>query len=176
MSIEKGAGRGTLRLGKPLPPAAAAAIARASGARDAKTSEAPKVAAVAVASPPTPATAEAQRVAWRIADLAVCRERYPALFDPDHPLPLAIGIHKQLGPVLGVKRAKRLLEWWCGEWRPYTDAVARGGKRYNLDGSEAGEVAEAARIIAREMWNQPGILQPQPSAIESIGGPIAEAA
>jgi hypothetical protein len=178
-----------LRLGKPLPPAALAEIARVSGA-DLAAKPASKYAAkhqAAVAAyapqavaavkppklpPPTPAEAEAQRIAWRVADLAHCRERWPVLFDPDHPLPLAIGIHKQLGPVLGIKRAARLLEWWCRAWRPYGEAVARGGQRYNLDGSEAEEITEQARIIAREMWNKPGIAphsgRPKPTVSECV--------
>ena len=177
--------RGTLRLGKPLPPAAVAAIARVSGA-DLATAKPPPEAKPAAAKPlpkaanpvepatrgpgPTPAETaaiEAQRLAWRVADLAHCRERFPVLFDPDHPLPLAIGIHKELGKVLGMKRAMRLLEWWAREWRPYVAAIAAGGRRYNLDGSEADEVTEAARAdavwrLTRNWMNATEELQSQP--------------
>jgi len=94
------------------------------------------------------------RIAARVADLAECRRRFPLLFDADRPLPLAIGVHKPLGELLGGKRAKRLLEWWT-EWAPYVAAVAAGGCRYSLDGSEAGQVTEEQRAIAirrRDAW------------------------
>jgi hypothetical protein len=88
-----------------------------------------------------------QVAARRVADLALCRERYPRLFDIERPVPLAIHIHRQLGKVLSAKRAKHLLEWWT-DWQSYTAAVAAGGLRYNLDGSEAGEVSERHRGAA----------------------------
>jgi sRNA-binding protein len=69
------------------------------------------------------------------------------LFHADRPLPLAIGVHKPLGELLGGKRAKRLLEWWTKS-PAYVAAVAAGGCRYSLDGSEAGQVTEEHRAIA----------------------------
>lgn len=89
------------------------------------------------------AAAGAGRIAARVADLAECRRRFPVLFDADRPLPLAIGVDKPLGELIGVKRADRLLDWWT-KWPAYLAAVAAGGCRYNLDGSEAGQVTEVA--------------------------------
>ncbi len=98
---------------------------------------------VAAASPPAPPdTAE------RVAALALCREAFPAVFDPDAPLPLVIGIHEQLGELIGVDNARGLLRWWTG-WPPYLAAVAAGGKRYHLDGTEAGAITERQRDVAR---------------------------
>jgi len=124
---------GTLRLSKPAPPKVAAIV---------KAMKPP---------PPSPkelaVAAENQRAEWRKTDLALCRERFPALFDIEHPVPLAIHIHKPLGKVLGKKRALRLLEWWVA-WPRYVAAVAAGGPRYNLDGSIAGEISEQHRGAA----------------------------
>jgi sRNA-binding protein len=69
------------------------------------------------------------------------------VFDAEHPLPLAIGVNKPLAEALGKLRAKRLLEWWTRH-PAYKAAVAAGGKRYHLDGAEAGEVSEEHRAVA----------------------------
>jgi hypothetical protein len=98
---------------------------------------------VAAASPPAPpGTAE------RVAALALCREAFPTVFGADNPLPLAIGIHEQLGELIGSDNASGLLRWWTG-WPPYLVAVAAGGKRYHLDGTEAGAITERQREVAR---------------------------
>jgi ProP effector len=168
----RSAARPILRLGKPAPPKVAAMVKAVSAPPLAPKGAVPKL-------PPKPAGAKAAkkvaltpeekaakqaagrllefrtrkkaarlRVDWRMDDLAQCRERFPALFDADHPVPLAIGIHKQMGKVIGLKRAKRLMGWWTN-WKPYIAAIAAGGVRYNLDGSEAGPVTEAQREHAR---------------------------
>jgi ProQ/FINO family len=96
---------------------------------------------------PPPAPPGAKRITRRVADLAECRRRLPAVFDADHPLPLTIGIHKPLRELIGTKRANRMLEWLTS-WPAYLAAVAAGGCRYNLDGSEAGQVTEEQRTAA----------------------------
>ncbi len=103
---------------------------------------------------PEPAKASApvaaeggDRIARRVADLAECRRRFPVLFDAHRPVPLAIGIHKPLGKLIGVQRAKFLLEWWTS-WPAYVAAVAAGGRRHSLDGSDAGEITEEQRSLA----------------------------
>jgi sRNA-binding protein len=100
------------------------------------------------APPSAPAAPEAGRVARRIADLAECRRRFPAVFDADRPLPLAIGVHKPLGELIGFNRAAFLLAWWTS-WPAYLRAVAAGGSRYALDGQEAGEISECQRGVAQ---------------------------
>jgi hypothetical protein len=89
-----------------------------------------------------------QRAAWRAADLALCREQFPRLFDPDHPVPLAVGIHRELAPRVGFKRAQRLMAWWTAQ-PAYVAAIAAGGNRYRLDGSIAGEITRVQRGMAR---------------------------
>jgi hypothetical protein len=61
---------------------------------------APKPAPPALPVKAPAAAAGDDRIARRVADLALCRCRFPALFDVDCPRPLAIGIHKSLGAVL----------------------------------------------------------------------------
>lgn len=166
---------GTLSLSRPPPPKVAAMVAAIKSPQAPKPPPAePQCASNPCALPPakpptkrdrgpvvllppgspTPgaveAAAERQRIAWRVADLALCRERYPALFDPDHPVPLAIHIHKsgRLGQLLGIKRAKRLLDWWTSQ-PAYVAAVAAGGQRLNLDGSSAGEVSPQHCAVAQ---------------------------
>jgi ProQ/FINO family len=106
-----------------------------------------------------PAAPGAGRIARRVADLAECRRRFPAVFDANSPLPLAIGIHKPLGELIGGNRAKFLLEWWTS-WPAYVAAIAAGGCRYNLDGSEAGQITEEQRSIAGRPRAVPALGQP----------------
>jgi len=91
--------------------------------------------------PPPPAAPGAGRITQRIEYLAECRRRFLVMFDADYPRPLAIGIHKPLGELVGTNRAKFLLEWWTS-WPAYIAAVAAGACRYRLDGTDAGEITE----------------------------------
>jgi hypothetical protein len=93
---------------------------------------------------PPPVAPGAGRITRRVADLAECRRRFRAVFDADSPLPLAIGIHKPLGELIGTNRMKFPLEWWTS-WPAYVAAIAAGGCWYNLDGTEAGEITEEQR-------------------------------
>jgi sRNA-binding protein len=74
----------------------------------------------------------------RAHDLLV--ERYPAIFAAARPL--AIGIDKQLRDAfseeeLSTANLKAFLRTWVNR-KPYRAALARGDRRVNLDGSDAG--------------------------------------
>ena len=84
--------------------------------------------------------------------LAMLRARWPALFTT--PVPLAVGVMRavraELGegsvPVAGLSRA---LHYWTNA-PGYLAAIAAGGMRRNLDGTEAGVPDEAQRRFAGE--------------------------
>jgi sRNA-binding protein len=83
-----------------------------------------------------------RRIAARMASLARLRELAPTVFDPDAPLPLAIGAHDQLtGLGLSAEAVGGLLRWWTRR-RAYHAALAKGGSRYNLDASVAGPISD----------------------------------
>jgi len=65
----------------------------------------------------------------------------PKVFDPDTPIPLAIGANNQLIELGIAKQAVGgILSWWCS--RPeYRAALARGGNRHNIDGSIHGPIS-----------------------------------
>jgi hypothetical protein len=93
--------------------------------------------------------ARERRIAARSANLAVLAERFPSIFNPEKPLPLAIGCAKAIRAAIGMSwsQLEDLIRWWTT--RPeYLAALAAGGPRYNLDGSEAGIVAENHRVNA----------------------------
>jgi len=81
------------------------------------------------------------RIEIRMANLALLRELAPKVFDPDTPIPLAIGANNQLIELGIAKQAVGgILSWWCG--RPeYRAALARGGNRHNIDGSIHGPIS-----------------------------------
>jgi ProQ/FINO family len=175
MTDQPARARPILRLGRPPPPKVAAVSAPSAPEPAPPTPPPPAkpmskyaakleaVRAAKAALEAAPALVEAQRVAWRMEDLAHLRERFGALFDPEHPLPLALGIHKQVGKVIGLKRAKRLMEWWV-RWGLYIQAVAASGVRYNLDGSVAGPVTEAQQAHARAILDATEQESPEKSA------------
>jgi hypothetical protein len=159
MTDQPARARPILRLGRPPPPKVAAMVAAVSApappappppakpmSKYAAKLEAARAAKAALDAAPARWRRSGSRGAW--GDLAHLRERFPALFDPDHPLPLALGIRSQLGKVLGIKRAQRLLIWWVRGPR-YVQALAVGGVRYNLDGSVSGPVTEAQQAHAQ---------------------------
>ena len=94
--------------------------------------------------------AEERRIATRQANLARLVELFPVVFDVDAPRPLAIGCNRQLRAALAIpwSQVDAVLWWWTR--RPeYHAAVAAGGPRYSLDGSEAGVVVEEHRAMAQ---------------------------
>ncbi len=92
-------------------------------------------------------TLDDARIAARVDALARIRELAPAVFDLEAPLPLKIGIHRDL-VALGIPAAavRDALQWWAGQ-PAYRRAVAAGGSRYGLDGAEAGVVTEDQQRI-----------------------------
>lgn len=81
-------------------------------------------------------------------------ERYPAVFgNVRQPKPLAIGTREKLIAVieeLGVTRREIIVavKLWTGRLA-YQRALAAGGVRYNLDGTENGEIPESHQTIAK---------------------------
>jgi ProP effector len=88
-------------------------------------------------------------------------ERYPHLFSPDAPKPLASGIHRilqqQTGapmPVLRLALAKLTRR------NAYLAALAAGGPRYDIDGKPAGVIGPddqkaAAEALQRKLYRSP---------------------
>ena len=66
---------------------------------------------------------------------------YPKAIRPTDPVPLAIGVHKQVGLQISLTQARRTLKRYTQK-KAYLEALARpGALRYNLDGSIAGPVS-----------------------------------
>jgi hypothetical protein len=88
-------------------------------------------------------------------------ERYPHLFSPDAPKPLASGIHRVLQqqtgapmPVLRLTLAKLTRR------HAYLAALAAGGPRYDIDGKPAGVIGPddqkaAAEALRRRLYRSP---------------------
>jgi hypothetical protein len=96
-----------------------------------------------------------RRIGARMAGLAGLRELAPTVFDPDEPLPLAIGAHDQLTELgLSADEVRNLLRWWTRR-REYYAALARGGSRYNLDASVAGSISDEDQEHARRRASDP---------------------
>jgi ProP effector len=74
-----------------------------------------------------------------------------AVFDHTAPKPLAIGILAAVKARLecGHNEGKQFLAWWCHK-APYQRALAAGGPRYSLDGTEAGEVTAEQMAVATD--------------------------
>jgi hypothetical protein len=96
-----------------------------------------------VALDPVKAAAEAAKARRRrVAEVvAALRVRCPKVFG-DPPVPLKIGIGDDVIALLagtyGRKVTKRALSFWTKR-NVYLEALARGGARYDLDGTIAGE-------------------------------------
>ena len=79
----------------------------------------------------------------------------PDLWNPETPVPLAIGIHKQLYPIAErMDVSRRSLRKFLSRWtssRAYQRALSEpGAQRVNLDGSPAGEVTGQHSDSARQ--------------------------
>lgn len=139
--------------------AKAAAMARAvANAASAKAAGGKPAARKATGSKPTRSVKVVQTPAFReMTDerfLAELQTLAPRLWNPDEPLPLAIGIHKQLYPVAErMQVSRRFLRRFLSRWTAspaYQTAMSEAGAvRVNLDGSPAGEVSEAHGERAR---------------------------
>lgn len=77
--------------------------------------------------------------------LEILREISPQVWDASTPLPLAIGIHRQIYPLLDrvpmSRRALRnFLAWWTGSEAYQRALRAPNACRHNVDGTVAGPV------------------------------------
>jgi hypothetical protein len=91
-----------------------------------------------------------RRAAARAANLATLAERFPAVFgNAAKPLPLAIRCNKVVREAAGAtwSQGEDLMFWWTHRVE-YFAALAAGGPRYNIDGTENGEVSERQRELA----------------------------
>jgi hypothetical protein len=101
------------------------------------------------------AEANERRAAARAANLDTLAERFPAVFNADKPLPLAIRADKAVREALALpwSQGNDLLHWWTH--RPaYYQALIAGGARHDLDGTENGVVtphqqAHATKALRR---------------------------
>lgn len=95
---------------------------------------------------------------------------FPAFGDP--PRPLAIGVDRQIRDALGGRYRRkaigRVLAWWT-RLPEYIAAVAAGGQRINLDGSNAGDVSEAHRKKAVEQLTRRGMSPPETTHVAGRG-------
>lgn len=87
--------------------------------------------------------------------LAELQSEAPDLWNPEKPVPLAIGIHKQLYPIAErLHVSRRFLRRFLARWTAmpsYQRAMSEpGAVRSNLDGSPAGEVSEVHGARARQ--------------------------
>lgn len=85
--------------------------------------------------------------------LAELARRWPTLFDPDKPVPLAIGIFEELleaMPGTTPEQLRRILGPWCH--RPlYLRALVAGAERHGLAGVRGAVAEERAAEAAREL-------------------------
>ncbi|HEX7037093.1 MAG TPA: ProQ/FINO family protein [Pseudomonadales bacterium] len=133
--------RPTVKASTPVTPKSAAmakAVAKAKSAASAKVVQAPVF-----------KTVSDERF------LAELQGEAPDLWNPDKPVPLAIGIHKQLYPVAErLHVSRRFLRRFLARWTAmpsYQRAMSEpGAMRLNLDGSPAGEVSEVHGERARK--------------------------
>jgi len=95
--------------------------------------------APALSQPSTPDKRARNREVFRRTH-KLLRERYPELFTT--PRPLAVGIYHQIRAAIGRDELRSrdlnlFLAGWT-KWPAYRAALARGDRRVNLDGSDAG--------------------------------------
>jgi ProP effector len=83
-------------------------------------------------------------------------KKFPAVFNPDTPLPLKIGVHDDLlqaGLPFSNKRIRSAVGHWCS--RPeYQKRLAAGGQRYNLQGKPAEKISAEHREAAAERLSE----------------------
>ena len=105
-------------------------------------------------TPPAPPSASPARVPVS-SILARLQDRWPHLFDPADPKPLAIGIHKQIKAAGGFsgKELSRALKVWTGR-RAYIKQVARSALRHGIDGTTT-YITSAQTAHAREHLTSP---------------------
>lgn len=96
-----------------------------------------------------PEQAKRPTVAELLAQLAV---HYPALFRPDNPLPLAVGIHNAMHLDCGMSKTqvRRALRAWTSTPKYLAALASAGGPRYGIDGKPCGEITEQEQASAVE--------------------------
>lgn len=96
--------------------------------------------------PPEPSAAKGARE-WLLSS-------WPVLFNPLSPVPLAIGIRRDLLKIrpdrVSDRGVRRALRWWCSS-PAYLDALARGGRRYGLTGPTEMVTGEQRDRAARQL-------------------------
>ncbi len=108
-------------------------------------------------APTTAQEARQKRITASQALLKKLAEAYPAIFPlpkDGRPVALAIGIHKQLIPVVtewgfSAVNLRSALAWYTKQLR-YQQAVLHASHRINLDGSEAEAIDDAHKALAKE--------------------------
>ena len=105
-------------------------------------------------TPPAPPSASPARVPVS-SILARLQDRWPHLFDPADPKPLAIGIHKQIKAAGGFsgKELSRAMKVWTSR-RAYIEQVARSALRHGIDGTTT-YITSAQTAHAREHLTSP---------------------
>lgn len=100
--------------------------------------------------------ARQSKVAPDEAALRWLRKTYPAVFRPSAPLPLAIGVHRDIRVCMpkelhaGLRRALARL---CN--RPlYLEALVQGGPRYSLNGKVVGTITAGQLEHARQLLKE----------------------
>lgn len=120
-------------------------------AKPAPTTPAPAAAAPSPESRPVnPSPQPKQGGPAPIERLAVM---YPAIFDFHAPRPLALGTYHHVAaalPDLSHGAVSRLLQRWTKRLNYLAAIAAPGSRRFNLDGSDAGEVSDEHRAHAAE--------------------------
>jgi len=147
--------RSTLSLNRPTPPAAAPKPAKAKAAkppppprRTPEEKAARTLASLRMQKKEHKAAIE-RRVAARTEHLADFAQRFPATFNPERPVPLAIGVDKALKRETGLSwnATYTALRFWTRQ-PAYLLALMAGGPRHALDGTVDGEVTDAQRAEA----------------------------
>jgi ProP effector len=94
--------------------------------------------------------AAAERQAKREALQALLLQRYPDVFNAEAPKPLAIGVSRVIQREHGFTQPiiSLVLGWWTRRWQ-YCEAMIAGSVRFNLDGTEAGQITEADKADAQ---------------------------
>ncbi|HEX7034859.1 MAG TPA: ProQ/FINO family protein [Pseudomonadales bacterium] len=95
--------------------------------------------------------------------LADLQAAAPAVWDPEKPVPLAVGVHTQINPVaenrgLSRRRVRRFLARWTSREAYLQALLEPGAQRRNADGTPAEPVLERHRERARQRLarRQPG--------------------
>ena len=88
--------------------------------------------------------------------------KYPTVFSPTEPKPLAVGIHRTIATEFNVSLviAKKFLAKWTSS-KTYLYHLQKGGKRFDLAGNEVGEVSENEKNFATEELKKKMKLNPK---------------